>query len=192
MPTAPVLLEQIIGRCLEKNPARRYGSVAALAQALGPLSPKEGHASIQRVVRLLGAPEPEAASDTLQAPAPSSRAKQAMLILSALTLAGAGSAAVLHSSASPSAPRPSLSPPTSSTPMAAPSTEASATAASSSSAEAEAALSVPPPSPGKAHVPIPRRNAPPKSAAPQPAASARNADGQTEDVDLRDPTLQNR
>jgi serine/threonine-protein kinase len=46
----PAAFEQIIRRCLEKEPARRYASVAALAEALGPFAP-EGRVSVERVRR---------------------------------------------------------------------------------------------------------------------------------------------
>jgi serine/threonine-protein kinase len=46
----PAAFEQIIRRCLEKEPARRYPSVAALAEALGPFAP-EGRVSVERVRR---------------------------------------------------------------------------------------------------------------------------------------------
>jgi serine/threonine-protein kinase len=46
----PAVFEQIIRRCLEKEPGRRYASVAALAEALGPFAP-EGRVAVERVRR---------------------------------------------------------------------------------------------------------------------------------------------
>jgi serine/threonine-protein kinase len=46
----PVAFEQIIRRCLEKDPERRYPNVAALAEALGPFAP-EGRVAVERVRR---------------------------------------------------------------------------------------------------------------------------------------------
>jgi eukaryotic-like serine/threonine-protein kinase len=46
----PAAFEQVIRRCLEKDPERRYASVAALAEALGPFVP-EGRVSVDRIRR---------------------------------------------------------------------------------------------------------------------------------------------
>jgi hypothetical protein len=42
-------------RCLEKSPDKRYGSVAALAQALEPFAAAGARASVERIQRLLSA-----------------------------------------------------------------------------------------------------------------------------------------
>jgi eukaryotic-like serine/threonine-protein kinase len=51
---APAELERIILRCLEKDPAQRYQTVAELARALAPLAPTHAaQASVEQVVRML-------------------------------------------------------------------------------------------------------------------------------------------
>jgi eukaryotic-like serine/threonine-protein kinase len=64
----PVGLGEIVLRCLERDPARRFQNVAELARALGrySLDPVMGWASVDRARRLLGAPLPPQP----QAPAP--------------------------------------------------------------------------------------------------------------------------
>jgi serine/threonine protein kinase len=51
----PPRLEQVILRCLEKEPSKRFQSVAELSEALAELAPVEAHSSIQRIARLAGA-----------------------------------------------------------------------------------------------------------------------------------------
>lgn len=50
----PVALEALIARCLEKDPARRFGDVADLAAALAPFAPEEARSSVERA-RLIAA-----------------------------------------------------------------------------------------------------------------------------------------
>jgi eukaryotic-like serine/threonine-protein kinase len=49
---APVVLEAVILRCLEKDRERRIGSVAELASQLRPIAPARAQLSIDRIMRL--------------------------------------------------------------------------------------------------------------------------------------------
>jgi eukaryotic-like serine/threonine-protein kinase len=53
IPNAPEALEPILMRCLAKEPAQRYSSVAELAEQLLPFAP-EWHLVVERAMRLLG------------------------------------------------------------------------------------------------------------------------------------------
>jgi serine/threonine-protein kinase len=53
-PDAPPAMEAIILRCLEKDPARRYASVAELAAALGDLASPRSRPSVERIARVIG------------------------------------------------------------------------------------------------------------------------------------------
>ena len=76
-PDAPEGLERVIARCMEKDRARRYGTVAELAQALSPFAPRRARASVERISRVIGgegyvgssaAPLSEAPAASIQAP----------------------------------------------------------------------------------------------------------------------------
>ncbi|MCC6553398.1 MAG: serine/threonine protein kinase [Polyangiaceae bacterium] len=54
-PDAPPGVEAIILRCLEKDPSRRYATVAELAVALGEFAPPRARVSVERVTRILQA-----------------------------------------------------------------------------------------------------------------------------------------
>ena len=54
-PDLPPGLEAIILRCLEKDPARRYGSVAELSVALNEFEPPRARVSIDRVTKIVSA-----------------------------------------------------------------------------------------------------------------------------------------
>jgi serine/threonine-protein kinase len=52
---APPALQEVIDRCLEKDPARRFQSVAELANALSPFAPSRARLYAQRASSILGA-----------------------------------------------------------------------------------------------------------------------------------------
>ena len=54
-PEAPPALQAVIDRCLEKDPARRFQSVAELANALSPFAPSRARLYAQRASSILGA-----------------------------------------------------------------------------------------------------------------------------------------
>jgi serine/threonine-protein kinase len=54
-PRVPEALAAVVGRCLEKEPARRFGDVAALAQALAPFAGEGARARAEALVRILSA-----------------------------------------------------------------------------------------------------------------------------------------
>jgi serine/threonine-protein kinase len=54
-PDAASAVETVVRRCLEKDRARRYGSVAALARALLPFAASRGGALVDRVLGIAGA-----------------------------------------------------------------------------------------------------------------------------------------
>ncbi|WP_437971487.1 serine/threonine-protein kinase [Sorangium sp. So ce260] len=54
-PEAPEGLAAVVLRCLEKDPARRFRSVAELAQALEPYAPEGSRLSVDRITRVAAA-----------------------------------------------------------------------------------------------------------------------------------------
>jgi len=54
-PDAPVDIEPIIVRCLEKDRRKRFANVAELAVALGEFGPKRARSSVDRIVRVVSA-----------------------------------------------------------------------------------------------------------------------------------------
>jgi serine/threonine protein kinase len=52
-PDAPAELEEVILRCLEKDPENRFADVADIAMSLAPIAPPEAERSIARIVRIL-------------------------------------------------------------------------------------------------------------------------------------------
>jgi serine/threonine-protein kinase len=65
-PDLPAELRAVVNRCLEKDPARRYQSVAELAHALVPFAPARSRYITERLSR----PDPTSASDATGARAP--------------------------------------------------------------------------------------------------------------------------
>ncbi|MCC6645775.1 MAG: serine/threonine protein kinase [Polyangiaceae bacterium] len=53
-PELPPLLDGVVMRCLEKDPARRFSSVADLAAALAPFAPPASRIHVERAVRTAG------------------------------------------------------------------------------------------------------------------------------------------
>jgi serine/threonine-protein kinase len=68
----PVALEAVVRRCLEKDPARRYDSVASLARALHPFASPRSTALVDRILgigagrKATGVAEPESTVDPPQ------------------------------------------------------------------------------------------------------------------------------
>jgi len=52
-PDVPLVLEQAIRRCLEKDRANRYANVAELAEALVGLAPKEAVPTVEKISRII-------------------------------------------------------------------------------------------------------------------------------------------
>jgi eukaryotic-like serine/threonine-protein kinase len=52
-PDAPVALEAVVGKCLEKARERRYAQIAELAEALSAFAPKRTAASVERILRVI-------------------------------------------------------------------------------------------------------------------------------------------
>ncbi|XXY46071.1 serine/threonine-protein kinase [Sorangium sp. So ce269] len=130
-PEAPEGLAAVVLRCLEKDPARRFRSVAELAQALGPYAPEGSRLSVDRIVRVAGAgaaaadepvARPEAAAAdrattarTWNAPA-APRARRGVLVLGVAAAVALGAALLATQRApavadgAPAAPAPTAAP----------------------------------------------------------------------------------
>jgi eukaryotic-like serine/threonine-protein kinase len=71
--SAPPTLERVIDRCLQKNPAHRFGSVAALAMALAPYGPAGAYDLAKRSQRVLSHLRETCASSVPPPPPPPPR-----------------------------------------------------------------------------------------------------------------------
>jgi eukaryotic-like serine/threonine-protein kinase len=141
-PDAPQGLQDIIGRCLEKDRNRRYQNIAEFASALAPYAPRRARISIERVGRVIDSaglgssrPQFEGTLPLSQAHHPASAARGgsggapkrsngtviAFTVAVLLGIAGAATAAiVLLRAPKPDAPPPSATEPTTTTTAAPP------------------------------------------------------------------------
>ncbi|WP_438008396.1 protein kinase [Sorangium sp. So ce321] len=184
-PEAPEGLASVVLRCLEKDPARRFRSVAELAQALGPYAPEGSRLSIDRIARIAGAgaaaadepdARPEAAAAdrattarTWNAPA-APRARRGVLVLGVAAAVALG-AALLATQRAPAVADGAPAAPASTAPAlseAAPSGALAGSAAAPSPAVSAAPL---PAAGASAGAPHPPQGAPPsRSAGAAPGA----------------------
>lgn len=67
-PEVSIGLAEVIDRCLERDPDRRFPDVGALAKALVPFGPPRGDISVERIARILGAAVSAAPSSPSAAP----------------------------------------------------------------------------------------------------------------------------
>lgn len=105
-PAVPHQLSLIVARCLEKEPTRRYASIAHLAEALAPFGSRRAAHSLNQVRALLGAPVPQ--------PHPAAALDQTQVVESSgSSTAGTSKGLAIESvapTAAPRAERPSLWP----------------------------------------------------------------------------------
>jgi serine/threonine-protein kinase len=189
-PDAPAELDELIGKCLQKDPARRLPNVAEFALALLPFAPKGAKTSVERISRViqkagmsasaLALPPSSdgdlaasqdaktAASWGATSPRPKRRAVAFAAIAGAIVLLAAGVAIVVfRARASPAAVAPAAAlVPVPATPVSEVAASASSTApapSGPSSAEAAASLAFPPAAP-RAQAAAPPRASPTKPA----------------------------
>jgi len=66
LPDAPLGLEGVIAKCLQKRREDRYANIAALANALLPFAPPRGRLSVERIEGMLAAGAAVSASDATE------------------------------------------------------------------------------------------------------------------------------
>ncbi len=67
--SVPAGLQEIVQRCLEKNPQRRFANVAQLADALAPYGPPSSAPTVKRIIALLAdAPQGTEPEEVAEAP----------------------------------------------------------------------------------------------------------------------------
>jgi serine/threonine-protein kinase len=201
---APLALEAVILRCLEKDRDRRYADVGTLAGALAPFASPRGQLSVETVLRTLQQQQGHAAGFSSMRPgAPSGgtiapfgqthapgvpgRGKAAALVvalLAALALVAVAAAAMIHRSATAPIPLqaaaqvPSPSPPPSPAPSPPTSlaVESVAVPPVSAAPAPQRALNSAPPSPGPAPTKRPAPVAPPAVSPSAPSKPRPNCD----------------
>jgi serine/threonine protein kinase len=88
-PGIPPGLDDVVQRCLEKDPAQRFCDVADLAEALAPFGGAASAQSVERITRILTNPEPIRARYSAIPPAPGARVSSAPARVSSLPAAPA-------------------------------------------------------------------------------------------------------
>jgi serine/threonine protein kinase len=192
---APAPLEEVILRCLEKEPSRRYANVAALARALAPLAPVRGHGLLEAVAQRPRTPAeaPESQKPAIALPRRwGARPASGLAVAIALLVSAAWIWPTSKRSSSDggegigwSVSAPAPSPPTEPTELAKEVRATEVMPVASSSSSAPVAMHSAPPSKR------PLRSAPPAIApASQPPRAVRPAS--SDEIDLRDPALERR
>ena len=183
----PGELAAIVGRCLEKDPARRYANVAELARALAPFGTSGARASAASIARVLeralddpsrsvseaGTMKPTAA-EILAGPAPVRRRGKAGYVAGSL-LALAVSAAVVVAVLRPAMPlhvRWPLATLAAAAPLPQPSSPPAPVLATAPAGTAPSALAPPPPAPRPGHASGHHHAAPSSALSAPPAADA--------------------
>ncbi len=103
----PAGLREVVHRCLDKDPAKRFANVAHLATALAPFGPPSRQASVDRIAHLLGklgtavVPSVETPTDAPAAKPTSDAGATAIARTPVESLPGASQSVTLPSSPSP-------------------------------------------------------------------------------------------
>jgi serine/threonine-protein kinase len=103
----PEGLREVVHRCLDKDPAKRFANIAHLATALAPFGPPSRQASVDRITHLLGkqgtavAPPAEMPTDATAKKPPPDAGATAIARTPVESLPGASQSVTLPSSPSP-------------------------------------------------------------------------------------------